>query len=80
MERQRGLTDDQVEQEIERLKSSPYVALAKREQTIRYRRRQLLYKLRDLEKKGKALDDAGITIEMLREIEQFGSGCDYSDA
>lgn len=80
MARQYGLTDEQVEQEIDRLKESPYVALAKLDQRIRYRRRQLLYQLRDLEKKGKALDDAGITIEMLRESEQCGSEGDYSDA
>lgn len=59
------LTDEQVEEEIERLKKSPYVALARREQRLRYRRRQALYQLRDLEKKGKALQAAGIDMEVL---------------
>lgn len=60
-----GLTDEQVEQEIARLSASPAVALARREARLRYRRRQYLYQLRDLEKKGKALEAAGITREIL---------------
>ena len=59
------LTDEQVEIEIERLRHSPLVALARKEQRLRYKRRQTLYSLRDLEKKGKALAAAGITSEML---------------
>lgn len=59
------LTDEQVEQEIERLNQSEHVALARREARLKYRRRQYLYQLRDLEKKGKALMDAGITREVL---------------
>jgi hypothetical protein len=59
------LTDDQVEKEIERLTKSPLVALARREQRLRYKRRQYLYQLRDLEKKGKALQAAGIDMEVL---------------
>ena len=59
------LTDEQVEQEIERLTKSPMVALARREQRIRFRRRQYLYQLRDLEKKGIALEKAGITMDVL---------------
>ena len=60
-----GLTDEQVEREIERLNASEAVALARREARLRYRRRQYLYQLRDLEKKGKALLAAGITREVL---------------
>ena len=60
-----GLTDEQVEAEIERLNASEAVALARREARLRYRRRQYLYQLRDLEKKGKALLKAGITREVL---------------
>ena len=71
-----GLTDDQVEMEIERLKQSPMVALARREARIRYRRRQYLYQLRDLEKKGKALEKAGITMEVLNAMAELG---DYDD-
>jgi hypothetical protein len=59
------LTDEEVEQEIERLNASKAVALARREQRLKYKRRQYLYQLRDLEKKGKALLAAGITREVL---------------
>lgn len=59
------LTDEQVEQEIERLNASEEVALARREARLKYKRRQRLYQLRDLEKKGKALLAAGITREVL---------------
>ena len=63
------LTDEQVEKEIERLQDSPLVALARKEARIRYRRRQTLYNLRNLEKKGKELAKAGITIEMLESMD-----------
>lgn len=59
------LTDEEVEQEIERLRQSTHVALAQREQRIRYQRRQTLYNLRALEKKGRALEEAGITMDVL---------------
>ncbi len=67
-ERKFGLTDEEVEQEIAKLQESPAVALARREQRLRYRRRQFLYQLRDLEKKGKALMASGITRELLDEL------------
>ena len=66
--REYGLTDEQVEAEIERLNASEYVALARREARLKYKRRQYLYQLRDYEKKGKALADAGITRELLDEL------------
>ncbi len=66
------LTDEQVEREIERLLKSPNVKLAKKEERIRYRRRQYLYCLRNYEKKGKELAEAGITMEML---ENLGKEC-----
>ena len=65
MAKEYGLTDDQVEQEIERLIQSPFVELARREQRIRNRRRQYLYQLRNLEKKGRELEQSGITMEVL---------------
>ena len=71
-----GLTDEQVEKEIERLRNSEAVALARRKQRLEYRRRQFLYQLRDLEKKGKALMEAGITREILDET--YGS-CSEED-
>lgn len=65
------LTDEEVEQEIAELQNSPYVKLAKKEQRIRYRRRQFLYGLRDLEKKGRALANAGVTLESLDKLDEF---------
>ena len=62
------LTDEQVDLEIARLREDPYVKLAKAEERIRYRRRQYLYGLRNLEKKGKAMAAAGLTLEMLRDM------------
>ena len=64
------LTDEQVEKEIERLLSSPLVKLAKKEQRIRFRRRQYLYQLRNYEKKGKDLQAAGITMEILDALDE----------
>ena len=78
MAREFGLTDEQVEREIERLTASPLVALARREQRLRYKRRQYLYQLRDLEKKGRALEKAGITMEVLNgmyEEESYDDPC-----
>lgn len=71
--REFGLTDEQVEAEIERLNASPAVALARRERALQYRRRQYLYQLRDLEKKGKALMAAGITREILDAMYDIGN-------
>ena len=62
---EKWLTDEEVEVEIEKLKNSEAVKLARKQQRLIYRRRQILYGLRDLEKKGKALMEAGITSEML---------------
>lgn len=66
------LTDEEVEREIERLNESEAVALARREARLRYKRRQYLYQLRDLEKKGKALLEAGITREVLDALYKNG--------
>lgn len=43
------LTDEEVEQEIASLKTSEYVKLAQQANRIKYKRRQALYNLRDLE-------------------------------
>ena len=64
------LTDEQVEQEIERLLESPLVKLAKKEERIRLRRRQYLYCLRSYEKKGRELSKAGITMELLDNLDK----------
>lgn len=62
------LTDESVEEEIARLKASPLVKLAKREEAIRNRRRQYMYCLRSYEKRGKLLEASGITMESLEEL------------
>lgn len=62
------LTDEMVEEEIARLQASPLVKLAKREEAIRYRRRQYMYQLRGYEKKGKALAAQGVTLRSLEEL------------
>ena len=66
--KQEFLTDEQVEQEIAKLEESPLVRLARKEERIRYRRRQRLYMLRSYEKKGKELQEAGITMEILEKL------------
>ena len=65
-----GLTDEQVEREIAKLQESPLVKLAKKDELIRYRRRQYLYKLRGYEKKGKELAKSGITMEILESLDK----------
>ena len=64
-----GLTDEEVEEEIKRLNATEAVALARREQRIKYRKRQKLYTMRALEKRGLELMAAGITREMLDAME-----------
>lgn len=70
------LTDEQVEKEIKKLQESPLVKLAKKEERLRYKRRQYLYGLRQYEKKGKDLAEAGITMEML---DNLAKGCEGDD-
>ena len=62
------MTDEMVEEEILRLQNSPLVKLARREEAIRNRRRQYMYTLRMYEKKGKALEAQGVTLEELEEM------------
>ena len=64
------LTDEQVELEIDRLKTSPMVQLARKELHIKYKRRQALYQLRNLEKRGIQLAKQGLTMENI-EAELF---------
>ena len=63
------LTDEEVEAEIERLREDYHVKLAKKEEAIRYRRRQYLYQLRGYERKGRDLAAAGVTMDMLENME-----------
>ena len=67
------LTDEQVEIEIARLLASDEVKLAKREMRIKQKRRQYMYSLRSMEKRGKELSQHGITME---NIEQMFEGAD----
>ena len=62
------LTDEQVEMEIVKLRQSEYVKLAKKEQNIRYERRNLLSQLQGMERRGKELAAAGIDRENIREV------------
>lgn len=62
------MTDEAVEEEIARLKASPLVKLAKREEAIRNRRRQYMYMLRVYEKKGRQLEADGVTLEYLESL------------
>lgn len=59
------LTDAQIDTEIARLNASPLVKLARKERSIRMRRRKYYYDLKWLEKRGKELAAAGFTIESL---------------
>ena len=65
------LTDQEVEAEIESLRTSPMVQLARREQALKYKRRQALYQLRNLEKRGLKLAEQGITMDNI-ELMLFG--------
>lgn len=64
-------TDEQVEMEIERLLDSDDVKLAKKEAAIKNRRRQYMYQLRTMEKRGQQLAKKGITIDNI-EAQLFG--------
>jgi hypothetical protein len=56
------MTTEQVQAEIERLKNSPYVKLAKKAENDMLRQR--LYQLRSLEKKGRAItEELGLKIK-----------------
>ena len=69
------LTDEQVEIEIDRLLHSEEVQLAKKEIRIKYKRRQYMYQLRNLEKRGKQLSADGVTLDNIEEL-LFGDMAD----
>ena len=73
------LTDEQVELEIARLQQSPHVKLYNQERRLRNRRRMYLYQLRQEEKKGKELEEAGITPEVLRNMYDASQEVDAYD-
>lgn len=72
------LTDQEVEMEIERLRTSPMVQLARKEQHLLYKRRQALYNLRNLEKRGSKLAKKGITMDNI-EVILFGDTGEFDD-
>ena len=61
------LTDEQVEQEIARLRESDLVKLAKKELRVKLRRRQYMYSLRTYERRGRQLAAEGYTLENIAE-------------
>lgn len=72
------LTDFEVENEIERLLGSEDVKLAKKEARIKNKRRQYMYCLRNMEKRGKQLAKEGITMDNI-EAKLFGDTEDFED-
>ena len=64
------ITDEQVEKEIDKLKQSKAVKLAKQERRVKTKRRQYLYQLRWLERRGRELQGQGVTEEELELLEQ----------
>lgn len=65
MSRRKVTPDELVEAEIARLQASPDVKLAKKEQNLIYRRKQYMWNLQNLEKRGKQLRAEGWTAESL---------------
>lgn len=63
MATRKNWTDEQVAQDVERLKQSEYVKLCTAEQHLKNKRRQYWYHLRWKERRGKELAAAGITRE-----------------
>lgn len=62
------IPDEMLDEEILRLQNSRHVKLARMEENIRNRKRNYMYQLRMYEKKGKALEAQGITLESLEEM------------
>ena len=71
------LTDEQVEMEIQRLLQPEEVQLAKKEIRIKYKRRQYMYQLRNMEKRGKQLISEGVTLDNI-EAYIFGDALDVT--
>ena len=61
------MTDEEVEIEIDRLLNSKEVKLAKKEINIKNKRRQYMYTLRSMEKRGRSLMDRGLTFDSSEE-------------
>ena len=72
------LTDAEVEIEIGRLLQSEEVQLAKKEIRIKYKRRQYMYQLRNMEKRGKQLASDGVTLDNIEE-KLFGGTDEFEE-
>lgn len=72
MARKQKWTDEQVEAEITRLKDSEFTKLGRKEEQIKYRRRQYMWRLQLLEARGKQLASQGINFDNI-ETELFGN-------
>ncbi|MBR5948349.1 MAG: hypothetical protein IKZ82_06830 [Clostridia bacterium] len=62
------ITSDDIETEIATLRADPDVRLAKAVDQARNSRRQYLYGLRSMKKKGQKLRESGVTLELLKAI------------
>lgn len=62
------LTDEEVENEIVRLSNTEEVKLARKEMRLKYKRRQNLYQLRNLEKRGRELMEVGVNLSNIDEL------------
>lgn len=67
MSKRRIVTDEEAAAEIEALRDSEFVKLARLEQRLKYNRRQALYTLRYLDKRGRELAEQGVTLESMDE-------------
>lgn len=68
MARGKKWTDEQVEAEIDRLKKSEHVKLARKEKQIKERRRQYMWTLQHYEARGRQLASMGITSENIEKM------------
>ncbi|MBR4291949.1 MAG: hypothetical protein IKT52_15135 [Oscillospiraceae bacterium] len=59
------LSDAQVEREIARLEKSPHVKLAMHEEQLRQQRRAYMRELQTLERKGKQMEEEGLSLDMI---------------
>lgn len=77
MGRNRKITPEQVELEISRLNASEAVALARKEENIRYKREKYMRHLQWLERRGEALMDAGVNSDNI--AEWMAGGCTFDE-
>ena len=67
MARRNTYTPERVDAEIARLNASPAVALARKEEAIRYKRQKYMRHLQWMERRGEALMSAGVTLDNIAE-------------